>query len=190
MSRAGPSSSHNPSVSSCDNRAISYVWRHNVATEFQKFVDATERYKIISFDTEFPGSLPRPPTSIFAPQKPNDPRGFLHMQYNITALKIVQLGVSVCDESGEKPERHTWQFNFHFDLRCDNKQSYGIRMLKNAGVDFERHKKSGIDANRFFENLNQCGLLRTCRVRWVCFHGLYDVGYVTTPGNGRSNPPA
>lgn len=178
MSNSGSSASHQRLETSSGDSKISYVWRHNVATELQKLVQATAQYPIICIDTEFPGSLPRPPTSVYAPQKPDDPRGFLHMQYNISVLKLVQLGVSVCNERGEKPDKHVWQFNFHFDMKLDKKQSYGIRMLKDAGVDFTRHRKSGINANRFFDEFKRSGLIGTSNIRWICFHGLYDIGYI------------
>jgi hypothetical protein len=31
-------------------------------------------------------------------------------------LRIIQLGITLCDEDGNSPEGNTWQFNFHFNL--------------------------------------------------------------------------
>jgi CCR4-NOT transcription complex subunit 7/8 len=31
-------------------------------------------------------------------------------------LKIIQLGITLCDDEGTSPEVSTWQFNFAFNL--------------------------------------------------------------------------
>jgi CCR4-NOT transcription complex subunit 7/8 len=39
------------------------------------------------------------------------------MRCNVDMLKVIQLGITVCDENGQSPpEASTWQFNFTFNL--------------------------------------------------------------------------
>lgn len=38
------------------------------------------------------------------------------MRCNVDMLKIIQLGITLCDEEGNSPEGMTWQFNFQFNL--------------------------------------------------------------------------
>jgi CCR4-NOT transcription complex subunit 7/8 len=39
------------------------------------------------------------------------------MRCNVDCLKVIQLGVTLCDENGNSPEVSTWQFNFQFNLK-------------------------------------------------------------------------
>lgn len=39
------------------------------------------------------------------------------MRCNVDMLKIIQLGMTLCDEMGNSPELATWQFNFKFNLK-------------------------------------------------------------------------
>lgn len=38
------------------------------------------------------------------------------MRCNVDMLKIIQIGITLCDDDGNSPEIATWQFNFTFDL--------------------------------------------------------------------------
>lgn len=42
---------------------------------------------------------------------------FQTMRCNVDCLKVIQLGVTLCDENGNSPEVSTWQFNFQFNLK-------------------------------------------------------------------------
>jgi CCR4-NOT transcription complex subunit 7/8 len=39
------------------------------------------------------------------------------MRCNVDMLRIIQLGLTLCDEDGNSPESATWQFNFAFNLK-------------------------------------------------------------------------
>lgn len=50
--------------------------------------------------------------------------------------------------------------------------------MKEAGIDFEKHKASGIDLLTFGEYLITSGLILLPNVHWICFHGLFDFAYL------------
>ena len=69
-------------------------------------------------------------------------------------MRIIQLGITLSDAQGRKPEKNpsgTWQFNFHFDLNNDQYATDAIAMLRSAGLDFHKHASSGIDVTKFGE---------------------------------------
>ena len=157
---------------------ITQVWRHNVAKEFKRFVSAARKYNVISIDTEFAGVSPRSKTGSGGGSGACDPAGFLSMQQSLKKMKLIQLGLSLCNESGEKPSQHTWQFNFRFDMKSDPYQWYSIKMLKAAKTNMNHHKYRGIDARLFGERLLHTDIVRCSNIQWVCFHGSFDVGYL------------
>lgn len=103
------------------------------------------------------------------------------MRCNVDMLKIIQLGVTLCDEEGNSPEGMTWQFNFSFNLtyvaivsqltvRDDMYAPESIELLKNSGIDFKRNEEDGIDVEYFGELLVTSGLVLFPDVKWVSFH--------------------
>jgi len=60
----------------------------------------------------------------------------------------------------------------------ENYASVSIEMLKEAGIDFERHKTNGIDPLTFAEHLTTSGLILMPNIYWICFHGLFDFAYL------------
>lgn len=63
-------------------------------------------------DTEFPGIVARPIGTF----KTGSDYHYQTMRCNVDMLKIIQLGITLCDEEGNRPEGMTWQFNFQFNL--------------------------------------------------------------------------
>ena len=56
------------------------------------------------------------------------------------------MGISLAKENGEKPKGiDTWQFNLKFDLDNEKHHPESIKLLKEAGIDFEKLKEQGID---------------------------------------------
>ena len=52
------------------------------------------------------------------------------------------------------------------------------KTLAQAGVDFERHEKEGIEPEDFGSYLMVSGLTLCPEVRWVSFHSYLDFGYL------------
>jgi len=126
-------------------------------------------------DTEFPGVVSQPEGC--------DPQaegyGYLRVKCNVDELKLIQLGITLYDHNGVLPEGIcTWQFNFQFDLNNDIFAEDSINLLKNAGIDFEKHRTHGILHEEFAELLYGTGLVLMNNVTWLTFHSSYDFGYL------------
>lgn len=72
----------------------------------------------------------------------------------------------------------TWSFNFQFDEEEDMYAEASINMLKKAGLDFNKHRDFGINANAFGAALTTSGLAFMDDVTWLSFHSGYDFGYL------------
>lgn len=133
-------------------------------------------------DTEFPGIVVRPIGNF----KTGADYHFQTMRCNVDVLKLIQLGITICDEEGNSPEISTWQFNFAFNLSYvtilhvdkgqlkryseDMYAPDSIDLLKNSGIDFKRHEDEGIDVEYFGELFITSGLVLFDNVKWVSFH--------------------
>ena len=101
---------------------------------------------------------------------------------------MIQVGVTLSDKEGQMPmDTSTWQFHLKYDLeytvsnlinRNEQHAEASIDLLKTAGIDFAKHKRSGINPFTFAECLTTSGLVLTEEVQWVCFHGLFDFAYL------------
>ncbi|KIR26935.1 CCR4-NOT transcription complex subunit 7/8 [Cryptococcus deuterogattii 99/473] len=154
---------------------IREIWADNLESEFAALRQAVERYPYISMDTEFPGIVARPIGNF----KTGSDYHFQTMRCNVDMLKIIQLGITLCDENGDSPEVSTWQFNFAFSLGEDMFAPDSIDLLKSSGIDFKRNEEEGIDVEYFGELLITSGLVLFDNVKWVSFHSRgYDFGYL------------
>lgn len=121
------------------------VYATNLEEELENIRQAIELYPFVAMDTEFPGVVARPIGSFksssdyhyqtlrsvdpgerihtaSAPQgtDPAEPciHSFVMCRCNVDLLRIIQLGITLCDENGTLAEPVcTWQFNFRFSLR-------------------------------------------------------------------------
>lgn len=83
-------------------------------------------------DTEFPG---------FIYSAAVDAKGhevaYSILKSNVDSLKLIQVGLSFCNEKGEKPKgTHTWQFNLNFDVNTEKSHPESIALLREAGIVF------------------------------------------------------
>ena len=68
-----------------------------------------------SQDTEFPGVVARP----IGEFRSTSDYQYQLLRCNVDLLKLIQVGLSFCDEDGNPPPPptpSTWQFNFKFSL--------------------------------------------------------------------------
>lgn len=101
------------------------------------------------------------------------------LRCNVDLLKIIQLGITFCNERGEVAEGcPTWQFNFQFSLSRDIFAQDSIDLLTRSGIDFAQHEAHGIDVQRFGELMMTSGLVLSDEVKWISFHSGYDFGYL------------
>lgn len=89
------------------------------------------------------------------------------------------MGITLANDKGRTPKpRSTWQFNMRFDESSEVHNPDSIRMLKNAGLNFDRHRKDGIDQYEFAKYLKSSGLLENKNVTWVAFNSSFDFAYM------------
>ena len=101
------------------------------------------------------------------------------MRCNVDILKVIQIGLTLSDEQGNfAPNCPCWQFNFKFNLEQDVYAKDSIELLSRSGLNFNAHRERGIDPHHFAELLMTSGLVLCPDVKWICFHGSYDFGYL------------
>lgn len=131
-----------PSNEEC---GIRDVWGHNLEEEFRTIRQVVQQYQYIAMDTEFPGVVARPigKNVYFCRNSPSHKSCNMSFPYNykflfgtgefrtnadyqyqllrcnVDLLRIIQLGLTFLDESGNTPggSYTTWQFNFKFNLQ-------------------------------------------------------------------------
>lgn len=154
---------------------IREVWADNLEAEMVNIRELVDKYPYVAMDTEFPGVVARP---IGAFQSSTDYQ-YQTLRCNVDLLKIIQLGLSFCDENGDyAPGCPTWQFNFKFSLEEDMYAQDSIDLLTRSGIDFALNETQGIDVQHFGELLMVSGLVLMDNIKWISFHSGYDFGYL------------
>ncbi|KAG5517969.1 hypothetical protein PMAC_000424 [Pneumocystis sp. 'macacae'] len=135
------------------------VWAMNLDSEMAYLRELVECYNCLAMSIEFPGVVARPIGSF----ETGSDYYYQTLRCNVDLLKIVQLGITFADASGNfPPDACTWQFNFKFSLK----------------YNLKRHEEYGIDANYFGELLISSGFVLLDGVKWTSFHSSYDFGYL------------
>lgn len=155
---------------------IKEVYEDNFIEEIKKIsILIEEDYNFIGMDTEFPGT-------VFNSKNSSNKNYYYDLlKININSLKLIQLGITLRNKKGEYPSKYPyyiWQFNFKYNIDKDYFSSKSIKLLKNAGINFENLKKKGIGYLNFASYLITSGLVLNPEVRWICFQGSYDFGYL------------
>eukprot|EP01017_Pseudomicrothorax_dubius_P044435 TRINITY_DN7505_c0_g1_i3.p1 TRINITY_DN7505_c0_g1~~TRINITY_DN7505_c0_g1_i3.p1 ORF type:complete len:253 (-),score=49.62 TRINITY_DN7505_c0_g1_i3:532-1290(-) len=174
--------------------AIKDVWKENFEEEMVKMMRVVDKFPYVSLDTEYPGV-------VFS----NYEKKFSYhsVRCNVEQLKLIQIGLSFSDEIGNVPEgTTTWQFNLSFDLSKDKHALDAIKLLSDAGIDFEAHASHGIDSHTFAElftvSSNVSFKIRLIfvdipfneEVRWITFHPAFDFAYLMKLLSGTNLPQA
>tara|TARA_B100000780_G_C21058377_1_gene425312 strand:+ start:284 stop:1213 length:930 start_codon:yes stop_codon:yes gene_type:complete len=156
-------------------KEIVNVYSDTLAWEMARIREVITTHKYVAMDTEFPGVVVRPVDAFLGTKEYN----YKTLRCNVDILKIIQLGLTFCDENGNlAPGCPCWQFNFKFNLEEDIYASDSIELLKTSGIDFDQHAKRGIDSKIFAEMLMTSGLVLGSDVCWITFHSGYDFGYL------------
>lgn len=163
---------------------IRNVWKHNLEEEIELLSEKIQEYPYISMDTEFPGVIAKP-IGTFSTQTLYT---YNQLRCNVSLLSLIQLGVSLSNEKGEKPVPSTWQFNFHFDKEGSMSAQESMHILEQAGIDFNRLHKDGINIEIFAELITTSGLLMNKALKWISFHSSYDFGYFIKAITGEDLP--
>lgn len=151
------------------------VWAMNLDSEMAYLRELVECYNCLAMSIEFPGVVARPIGSF----ETGSDYYYQTLRCNVDLLKIVQLGITFADASGNfPPDACTWQFNFKFSLNDDMYSQDFIELLQKNGVDLKRHEEYGIDTSYFGELLISSGFVLLDGVKWTSFHSSYDFGYL------------
>jgi CCR4-NOT transcription complex subunit 7/8 len=87
--------------------------------------------------------------------------------------------MTLSDDNGETPPgKCSWQFNLLFDINVENYAKDSIELLKTSGLNFEKHKTSGIPHRLFAEHFIISGLCCNANTHWITFHGGVDFAYL------------
>jgi CCR4-NOT transcription complex subunit 7/8 len=167
---------------------VRQVWAHNVVQEFHLISMVVEqgKHRFASIDTEFPGFV----------YKANDGLDFWTKQWdtlrlNVDNLRLIQFGLAIADENGNPPPGcGVWQFNFTFDASRDARSESSMKLLRESGCDFDKHRDEGICPFTFGEMLTASGLVLNENMKWISFHGGYDFAYLVKALTGGQALPA
>eukprot|EP00762_Andalucia_godoyi_P008510 ANDGO_05775.mRNA.1 Poly(A) ribonuclease pop2 len=164
---------------------IREVWAFNLDREIDVIASLLPRYPFISMDTEFPGIVAKP-AGYF--RSPTD-RVYQTVRCNVNNLKLIQVGLTLCDEHGNVPDGVCcWQFNFKFNLSEDFHAPDSIDLLSKSGIRFPQLVSDGIEADDFAELVLTSGLVLSPSVTWITFHAGYDFAYLLRVLTGKSLP--
>ncbi|KHJ45770.1 CAF1 family ribonuclease [Trichuris suis] len=101
------------------------------------------------------------------------------VRLNVENSQLIQAGLSFFSEAGEQPEgMNTWQFNFKFVLGVNPILDESYDLLTEAGLDFNRLARDGIDRFCFAERMLISGVLLNPDVKWLTFQGGFDYAYL------------
>ena len=96
------------------NEYIVDVYQNNLQEEMNRISELIDDYPYVSMDTEFPGFSCK--QSFYLSDSVEPKKHYVFMKSNVDELKIIQVGITLQNQSGEYPEEtRTWQFNFQFD---------------------------------------------------------------------------
>lgn len=156
---------------------IKNVWQENLEEEFMNIQTLLPRFPYVAMDTEFPGIVARPLGNFRSQAE----YLYASLRCNVDMLRIIQLGLTLCDAEGNFPPGDTpccWQFNFRFSLEEDAYAQESIDLLSKSGIDFMAHQRKGITVEHFGALLVQSGLVMMPNITWISFHSIFDFGYL------------
>jgi CCR4-NOT transcription complex subunit 7/8 len=162
------------------------VWASNLEAECFLISELIQTHPYVALDTEFPGFRVRAEATLPTPEQQH-----YHVQFlNVNFLQIIQIGITLGDQAGRLcAPCSTWQFNFRFSLTEDLHAADSIALLRQAGIDFDRLARDGIEVVDFAHLFLSSGLVMNSDVTWISYHGGYDFAYLLKILSGLANPP-
>ena len=93
-------------------------------------------------------------------------------------MKLIQLGITLSNTNGCSPSNPTWQFNFHFQKDTDRSEPEAIKLLTEAGINFDQLATDGIDPKCFARHFSMSGLGSNKKLTWLAFNSKFDFAYL------------
>ena len=154
---------------------IREVWQNNLYSEFHSIRRLLPQYNYISISTEFVGTLARPIGNF----RSREDYHYQTMRANVDLLNPIQIGISLSDIYGNKPENEpsTWQFNLEFDIGKEMISGESLDLLRKSAINPEMHKTNGVKKFEFAQLMIDSGLLMDENVTWITYHAAYDLGF-------------
>lgn len=155
------------------------VLKDNFYKEFRNIVDLSKKYNHISINVESAGTLGRP-IGKFRGKKDYI---YQTIRVNVDLFNIFKIGISLCDEFGNKPENvfSTWQLHMKVDPENEMVPSEFLDFLDAAATIPEtmctQLKNTGIELDEFAVRLTDSGLLFNSNITWIAHSGGYDFAY-------------
>jgi len=153
----------------------------NYEAELDAIGSLLASYPFVAIDTEYPGTVHRPPPGRSAAQLA-PPEKYALVKANVDELTVVQLGLTLCDEYGNipvaldgggRPLEVAWEVTF----------SESVEFLRSSGIDFDRSRARGVASAAFAAKL--AAVLSSAReqrrggeLTWAAFGGAYDFAYL------------
>jgi len=176
------------------------VTASNFEAELDTVAALLPRHPYVVVDTEYPGTVHRPPAGARDADLGPDERYAL-VRANVDELPIVQLGLTLCDAHGNLPVvvdyetghhvERAWEFNFS-DVGRHRHAPQSVEFLASQGIYFARARECGVSSAAFKSKL--AGILSAAalagrELTWVAFGGAYDLAYlVKMLGDGQPLP--
>ncbi|XP_025806748.1 probable CCR4-associated factor 1 homolog 11 [Panicum hallii] len=133
---------------------IRSVTAANYEAELDAIGSLLARYPFVAIDTEYPGTVHRPPPGRSEAQLA-PPERYALLKANVDELPAVQLGLKLCDDSdGGRPLEVAWEVTFSdFDARRDRHAPESVAFLRSRGVDFDQSRARGVASAAFAAKL-------------------------------------
>jgi len=134
----------------------------NYEAELDAIGSLLASYPFVAIDTEYPGTVHRPPPGRSAAQLA-PPEQYALVKANVDELTVVQLGLTLCDEYGNipvaldgggRPLEVAWEVTFSdFDACRDRHAPESVEFLRSSGIDFDRSRARGVASAAFAAKL-------------------------------------
>ncbi|CAO2146443.1 unnamed protein product [Urochloa humidicola] len=174
----------------------------NYEAELDHISSLLPQFPVIVFDTEYPGTVHRPPPGRCESDL-TPPERYALIKANVDEVPILQLGITLCDADGNVPifpsgtagvggcYERAWVFTFSdFDAGRDRHAPESVAFLRSRGVDLDAARDHGISSAAFAARLAAAVLAPASlaaaimdpaarrRVKWVAYGGAYDYAYM------------
>ncbi|CAN6381908.1 unnamed protein product [Urochloa humidicola] len=172
----------------------------NYEAELDHIASLIHQFPVIVFDSEYPGTVHRPPPGRREPDL-TPPERYALVKANVDEVPLLQLGLTLSDAAGNVPVfpgsgggcyERAWVFTFSdFDAGRDRHAPESAAFLRSRGVDLDAARRGGLSSAAFAARF-AAAVLAPARLAaavlhrhhhhghlmWAAYGGAYDFAYV------------